>query len=65
MMRGALIETEARRILNQGMSQGINETRRKTALKMLKDKELPIEKIAKYSGLSIAEIEQLADLQTI
>jgi len=27
MMRGALIETEARRILNQGISQGKNDTK--------------------------------------
>ena len=46
MMRGALIETEARRIL----SQGINETKKETALRMLQDGELPIDKIAKYTA---------------
>ena len=77
MMRGALIETEARTILNQGISQGIkqgisqgikqgvNETKKKTALIMLQDGELSIEKIAKYTDLEIAEVEQLAETQTM
>ena len=61
MMRGALIETEARTILNQGISQ----TKRETALRMLQDGKLAVEEIAKYSGLSITEVEQLAELQTV
>ncbi len=73
MMSGALIETEARTILNQGIKQGIKqgkslgaiETKKKTALMMLQDGELSIEKIAKYSGLEIAEVEQLAGIQTV
>ncbi len=69
MMRGAMIETSARRILNQGISQGINqginETKKETALRMLKDRELSIDKIAKYSGLEVAEVEQLAGVQTV
>ena len=73
MMSGALIETEARTILSQGIKQGIsqgikqgvNETKKKTALIMLQDGELSIEKIAKYSGLEIAELEQLAETQTM
>ena len=65
MMRGALIETSARTILNQGKSQGISETKKETALRMLQDGELPIDKVAKYSGLSVAEVEQLAELQTV
>ena len=69
MMRGTMIETSARRVLNQGISQGIsqgiNETKKKTALRMLQDGELSIDKIAKYSGLEVAEVEQLAGLQTV
>ena len=73
MMSGALIETEARTILNQGISQGIkqgikqgaNETKKKTALIMLQDGELSIEKIAKYTDLEIAEVVQLAETQTM
>ena len=62
---GALIETEARTILNQGKSQGINENKKETALRMLQDGELPIDKIAKYSGLKVSEVQQLAELQTV
>ena len=70
---GALIETEARTILNQGIkqgihqgkSQGINENKKETALRMLQDGELSIEKIAKYSGLKVSEVQQLAELQTV
>ena len=69
IMRGALLDTEARRILDQGINQGINqgidETRRRTALRMLKVGKLTIEEIAEYSELSITEVEQLAGLQTI
>ena len=65
MMRGALIETEAKTILNQGRRQGIIETKRETALKMLKRGKLTVEEIAEYSGLSVAEVEQLAGLQTV
>ena len=65
MMRGPLIQTEARTILNRGISQGISETKRETALRMLKMGKLTVEEIAEYSALSVAEVEQLANLQTI
>ena len=69
MMRGALIETEARTILNQGIkqgkSQGINEMKKKTATRMLNMGKLTIEEIAECSELSVAEVEQLAGLQTV
>ena len=58
MMRGALIETEAKRILNKG----INEGKKETALRMIQDGELSLEKVAKYSGLAIKEVEELAKL---
>lgn len=57
LMRGALIETEARRIKNEGQKE--------IALRMLQDGELSIDKIAKYSGLKVSEVEQLAELQTV
>ena len=63
IMSGALIETEARIILNQGKSEGISETKKKTALRMLKIGKLTIEEIAECSELSMAEVEQLARLQ--
>lgn len=61
MMGGALIETEARRILNKGIS----ETKKETALRMLKRGKMTVEEIAEDSGLSIAEVEQLAALQSM
>ena len=61
IMGGALIETEARRILNKGIS----ETKKETALRMLKRGKMTVEEIAEDSGLSIAEVEQLAALQSM
>ena len=61
MMRGPLIPPEARTILNQG----INETKKKIALRMLKMEKLTIEEVAEYSALSVKEVEQLAGLQTM
>ena len=61
MMRGPLIQTEARTILNRGIS----ETKKETALRMLKMGKLTAEEIVEYSALSVAEVEQLANLQTI
>ena len=57
MMRGPMIETEAKRILDKG--------KRETALRMIRDGELSIEKVAKYSGLAIKEVEELSKLQTV
>lgn len=60
-MGGALLETEARTILNRGK----DEAKKETAIRMLQDGELSTEKIEKYSGLDIAEAELLARLQTV
>lgn len=64
-MRGALIETEARFILNQG----IDKTKKETATRMLQRGKLTVEEIAEYAGLNITEIEQLkaelSELQTV
>ena len=57
MMRGPLIQTEARTILN--------ESKKETALRMLKMGKLTVEEIAECSALSVAEVEQLANLQTV
>ena len=61
MMSGALIETEARKILNQGIS----ETKRNAALNMLKRGKLTVQEIAEDLGLSVAEVELLAGLQSV
>ena len=50
MMRGPLIQTEARTILNRGIS----ENKKETALRMLKVGKLTVEEIAEYSALSVA-----------
>lgn len=57
IMRGALIETEARTILNQG----INQNKRETALRMLKSGKLTVDEIAEYSGLTVTEVERLKE----
>lgn len=57
-------ETSARAILNQGIEQGINETKN-TALRMLKRGKQTIEEIAEDTGLSVEEVEQLAGVQTV
>ncbi len=56
-MGGALIETSARRLKN--------EANKKMALRLLKLEKLTIEEIAKCSDLSMEEVEQLAELQTM
>ena len=58
IMGGALIETTARKLKNEAE----NETKRQTALRMLKRGKLTLEEIAEYSGLSITEVKQLAGI---
>ncbi len=65
MMRGSLIETSARTILNQGIGQGIDQANKKTAMKLLKRGKLTVEEIAEDTGLTIEEVEELAGLQTV
>lgn len=80
-MSGALIETEARSILNQGIrqeikqgikqrikqgkSQGISEAKAQTASKLLKRGKLTVKEIAEDTGLTIAEAEQFSGLQAV
>lgn len=61
MMSGALIETNARRLKNEAE----NETKKKTALKLLQRGKQTVEEIAEDTDLSVAEVEQLAGLQTV
>ncbi len=61
MMSGALIETSARRLKNEAE----NETKKKTALKLLKRGKQTVEEIAEDTGLSVTEVERLAGLQTV
>ncbi len=74
MVRGALIETGARKILNQGISQGIkqginqgisqgiSQNQRETALRLLERGKQTIVEIAEDTGLSVKDVEQLAGL---
>ncbi len=61
MMSGALIETSARKILNQGIGQN----QRETALRLLKRGKQTVEEIAEDTGLSVEDVEQMAGLQTV
>ena len=61
IMGGALIETSARRLKNEAE----NETKKQTALKLLKRGKQTVEEIAEDTGLSITEVEQLAGFQTV
>lgn len=64
-MGGALIETEARIILNQGISQGkilgMDEADKKTAARMLKTGKFTVEEAAEYCELTVTDVEQLAE----
>lgn len=60
IMVGPLIETEARTILNKGIQQGVSQTKKETAIRMIQRGKLAFDEIAEDSGLSIAEVEQLA-----
>ena len=57
IMRGPLIQTEAKTILNEG--------KKEIALRMLHMGKLTVEEIAEYSALSVAEVKQLAKLHTV
>ena len=53
---GNIYDGAFRTILNRGK----DEAKKETALRMFQDGELPIEKVAKYSGLDITEVELFA-----
>ena len=45
------------------MEELINNEKRECALRMLADRELPLEKIAKYSDLTLEQIKELLQLK--
>ena len=49
--------------IEQGMQKGIQETQIETARRMLEDGGLSLEKIARFSNLSIEIVKQLAENQ--
>lgn len=65
IMRGALIETEARRLRDEAKKEAKKEAARGTAIRLLKIGKLTVEEVAIGSGLSVAEVEQLARFQTV
>ena len=46
--------------LEQGMAKGKHETQEYVVINMLKDGELALDKIAKYSGLTLKRVKELA-----
>lgn len=60
-MRGALIETEARRI----KVAAENEIKKETAHNLIKNGKLTMEEIAECSGLKLAEVEKIAEEEKI
>lgn len=65
IMRGTLIETEARRLRDEAKKEAKKEAARGTAIRLLKIGKLTVEEVAIGSGLSVAEVEQLARFQTV
>ena len=47
-------------IWDEVRNEGIEKHKIETAQKMIKDGELPLEKIAEYSGLSLDKVRELA-----
>ena len=45
----------------RGLKKGLDLGRRETAINMIADGTIPLEKIAKYSGLSLKEVESLKE----
>lgn len=43
----------------EGRAEGIAEVKREMAMNLLKNGELPVEKIAAAAGLSVEEIEEM------
>lgn len=61
MMSGALIETSARKIKTAAEI----EKQKRIANRMLQFGKLSVKEIAEYIELTILEVEQLAELQTV
>ena len=50
---------EMEKLWEEGRAEGIAEVKREMAMNLLKDGELPVEKIAAALGLSVEEIEEI------
>ena len=65
IMRGALIETEARRLRDQAKEEAAKEAAIKTALRLFNIGKLTIEEVAIGSGLTVDEVKDLANMQPV
>lgn len=45
--------------IQKGMERGMEQGKRQAALRMLESEDLPVEKIAEYSGLMTEQVEEL------
>lgn len=43
----------------------IDKEKNESALRMLADGELPLEKVAKYAGLILERVQELSELQSV
>ena len=43
----------------QGIEQGIEQEKRQSVMRMIEDGDLPLEKIALYSGLTLEQVSEL------
>lgn len=62
-MRGRVLELPSEKLINQGISLGIEQTSIQVAKKMLKDSRFSLEDISNFSGLSAEEILKLKENQ--
>ncbi len=59
-MGGKVLNYEAKDILNQGVSQGLDQGRREVAENMIKLGKNSFEEIAQCAMMSVSEVEKLA-----
>lgn len=64
-MRGPMIETEARRILDEGIAMGAKEAQERIALKMLSTGRIEVKEISDYTGLEIEKIDEIMRVHEI
>ena len=59
-----IVEEEVRRGEERGVRIGAKQTKERTALAMIKDGTLSLEKIADFCGLTLDEVKELAKKQS-
>lgn len=64
-MRGPLIETEARKILNEGIAKGVEGAQEEIALRMLQAGKLTVKDIVGYTGMKTEKLEELIRIQKL